>query len=239
MNIRRIVLFGVIPLLPVLAAEIISYQWMNPTIKKAYTYPTLNEPFADPTFKSTPEKFDEIKGMLSCSQGWMGNAGSEKSANTQLVWIEWNHTSTGSIFQTLAHKPEECMSLKGFKLECIYPQRVFGSGDEQLVFDSTLFRPLRGGQAIHVFKAIWISGVVGASYRKNLFDGTRNDNLSAGDDLRTRRLATAKNRFKPEHARVLMAGVTGLPSEELAWKSFSREILPQIQWTTVHPPDAH
>lgn len=233
MTLRPIVLFGVIPLLPVLAAEFISHEWMNPPIKKAYIYPTLTEPFSDPTFKSTPEKFDEIKGMLSCSQGWMGNAGSENSVNTQLVWIEWNHTSTGSIFQTYAHKPEDCMSLKGLKLESIYPQRVFGSGDGQLVFDSTLFRPLRGGQAIHVFKAIWISGVVGASFRKDLFDGTSND------DLRAKRLATAKNRFKPLHARVLMAGVTGLPSEELAWKSFSREILPQIQWTTVHPPDAH
>lgn len=233
MNFRRLVLWGVIPLLPVLTAEIISYQWMNPPIKKAYSYPTLNEPFADPTFKSTPEIVDKTKGMLACSQGWMGFAGSETSATTQLAWFEWNYTSTGNIFATYAHKPEECMSVKGMELERTYPQRVYGSGDQQLVFDSTLFRPLRGGQAIHVFKAIWISGVVGASFRKELFDGTSND------DLRAKRLAVAKNRFKPTHARVLMAGVTGLPSEELAWKSFSRKILPQIQWTTIHPSDAH
>jgi len=228
MNIRRLVLLGLIPLLPVLTAEILSYRWMNPPIERSYIYPTLNEPFADPAFKSTPEKYDKIKGMLACSQGWLGD-----SVNTQLVWIEWNHTSTGSIFQAYAHKPETCMSMKGMKLERIYPLRVYGSGDEQLVFDSTLFRPHRGGQAIHIFKAIWISGVVGASYQKDLFDGTSND------DLRAKRLAAAANRFKPQRARVLMAGVTGLPSEELAWKSFSREILPQIQWTPVHPSDAH
>ena len=232
MNFRRFVLFGLIPLLPVLASEVISYEWMNPAIKKAYAYPTLTEPFADPTFNSTPEEFDKIKGMLGCSQGWMGSIGSRYSTKTQLAWIEWNQTSTGNIFATYGHKPEVCMSMQGMKLEHTYPHRVYGSGYEQLVFDSTLFRPPRGGQAIHVFKAIWISGVVGASYRKDLFEGTSND------DLRARRLATAKNRFKPQYARVLMAGVTGLPSEELAWKSFSREILPQIQWTTVHPPDA-
>ena len=30
--------------------------------------------------------------------------------------------------------------------------------------------------------------------------------------------------------------IESLPSEELAWKHFSREILPQIEWTTSEPP---
>ena len=229
MNFRRFVLFCLVPLLPVLAAEVVSYKWMNPRVDKAYIYPTLPQPLADPSFKSTPESFEKIREMLGCSQGWLGTVGSESSVNTQLAWIEWSHTATSNVFEAYHHKPEECMAMKGMKLENSYPHRVYGSGDKQLVFDSTLFRPLRGGQAIHVFKAIWVSGVAGASIRKDIFEGTSNSNL------RALRLATARNRFKPEHARVLMAGVTGLPSEELAWKAFSREILPQIQWTTVHP----
>ena len=49
------------------------------------------------------------------------------------------------------------------------------------------------------------------------------------------RVASTLHRFKPDHTRVLMAGVTGLPSEEFAWRHFSREILPQIQWNVVAP----
>ena len=71
--------------------------------------------------------------------------------------------------------------------------------------------------------------MVGANFRKDIFPGI------GISDLRALRSATVTRRFKPEKTRVLMAGVTGLPSEELAWKYFSREILPQIQWTTVSP----
>ena len=229
MNLRRLALFYLVPLLPVLAAELISYKWMNPTIEKAYIYPTLAQPFADRTFKSDPERFDKIKSMLQCNQGWLGTIGSESSVITQLAWVEWSHTATGNTFEAYHHKPEDCMGSSGMKLERSYPKRVYGSGDKQFVFESLLFQPLRGGPAIHVFKAIWVSGLVGADARKNIFEDTANT------DLRALRFATATHRFRPEQARVLMAGVIGLPSEELAWKSFSREILPQIQWTTVQP----
>lgn len=229
MNLRRLILCCLISLLPILAAETISFLWMNPTVDQAYIYPTLQEPFANPDFKSSQDVFDKIKVMLGCTQGWQGSIGSKTSVNTELAWIEWSHTSTNNVFEAFHHKPEVCMSMKGMILEHSYPHRVYGEGDKRFIFDSMLFRPSRGGLPIYVFKTVWISGIKGMSLRKNLFDGTSNE------DFKRMRLATVINRFKPLHARVLMAGVGGLPSEELAWKSFSREILPQVQWTTVQP----
>ncbi len=229
MNFRR-ALFWLIPLLPVVAAETFSYVWMNPKAKEAYLYPTLPQPFADRTFKSTPEQFEKIKGILHCSQGWLGAVGAENTATTQLAWIEWNDTKTISTLEAFAHKPEVCMrAARGMKLEQSYPPRVYGSGEQKFIFDSTRFRPLHGGPSFYVFKAVWVSGLPGSSLRSDLFQGISNQNGRAV------RVAIATRRFKPEKTRVLMAGVGGWPSEEMAWKSFSREILPQIQWTTVQP----
>lgn len=228
MNFRH-VLFALVPLLPVLAAEAFSYVWMNPVVKEPYIYPTLPQPFAERTYQSTPEEFKKNKVTLHCSEGWLGSVGSENTITTRLAWIEWNNTKAISTLEAFDHKPENCMGARGMKLEQTYPPRVFGSGEKRFIFDSTRFRPLRGGPAIYVFKAVWVSGLPGANFRGDLFQG-----ISAQQG-RAVRVAIATHRFKPEKTRVLMAGVSGLPSEELAWKSFSRDILPQIQWTTVQP----
>lgn len=232
MNLRLVILC-LVSLLPVLMAEILSHRWMNPKITEAYVYPTLPQLSADPTFKSTPEEFDAIRGVIVCSDGWLGQVGSGESVNTQLAWIEWNGTETRNTLEAFRHKPETCMGADGMTVEKSFPPRVYGSGDKQFVFDSNLFRPLRGGPGIYIFKAVWVSGLVGANYREDVLPGAKID------DLRNLRFAVISHRFKPERTRVLMAGVSGLPSEELAWKSFSRKILPQIQWTTVHPSATH
>lgn len=228
MNLRRII-FWLLPLLPVLAAEVFSYKWMNPKISEAYVYPTLPQLFADPTFISTPEKFEAIRSKIVCSQGWLGKVGSDVSVSTQLAWIEWNGTEARNTLEAFRHKPEICMGANGMNLEHSYPPRIYGTGDRKLIFDSSLFRPLRGGPAIYIFKAVWVSGLIGANYREEILPGAKID------DLRKLRFAIIRHRFKPERSRVIMAGVSGLPSEELAWKSFSRKILPQIEWTTVNP----
>ena len=228
MNFRRVFLC-VVPLLPVLAAEVFSYLWMNPKVADAYIYPTLPKLLADSTFVSTPEEFEAIRDKIVCSEGWLGRVGASDSVSTQLAWIEWNGTETRNTLEAFRHKPEVCMGASGMTLERAYPQRVYGRGDKQFVFDSTLFRPLRGGPSIFIFKAVWVSGLIGANFREEILPGAKID------DLRKLRFAIIRHRFKPERTRVLMAGVTGLPSEELAWKSFSREILPQIQWTAVAP----
>ncbi len=218
--------FGFLLILPVLAAEAFSYFWMNP--EKSGTRlnrPVFAAPVIDETFESSPEQFDQVKGELLCTGGWIGRQGGGAVPLTQLVWIEWDRAGTRNTLEAFRHLPEQCMGSVGMKLEREFPQRSLGSGDQRLVFDSTLFRPLRGGPAMHVFKAVWVSGRVGASLRENILE-TKSQNLFG------LRLATAIHRFKPEQTRVLMAGVIGLPSEELAWKFFSREILRQIQWTT-------
>jgi len=232
MNLRRVI-FCLVPVLPVLTSEVISYRWMNPTITKAYIYPTLPQLVADPTFKSTPEEFNAIRSKIVCSEGWLGKMGSENSVGIQLAWIEWNGTEARNTLEAFRHKPEVCMGANGMKVEQSYPKRIYGTGEQQFVFDTKLFRPLRGGPGIYIFKAVWVSGLIGANYRDEILPGAKID------DLRNMRFAIIKHRFKPERTRVLMAGVTGLPSEELAWKAFSREILPKIQWTTVYPPATH
>jgi len=228
MNLRLIMLC-LVPLLPVVAAEVFSYHWMNPKVTEAYIYPTLPQLVTDPTFTSTPKEFDAIRSKIVCSEGWLGRMGSESSVGIQLAWIEWNGTEARNTLEAFRHKPEVCMGANGMTVEKSFPQRVHGSGEKQFVFDSNLFRPLRGGPGIYIFKAVWVSGLIGANYRDEILPGAKID------DLRKMRFAIIENRFKPERTRVLMAGVTGLPSEELAWKAFSREILPKIQWTTVHP----
>lgn len=229
MIVHRLSLLCLLALLPPLTAEIFSYRWMNPPNHHPYVIPKLVQPVANPNYKSSQDVFDKIKEMLGSSEGWQGTIGSETSIHTELAWIEWNHSTTNNVFQAFYHKPEVCMSMKGMTLEHSYPHRVYGEGAKKFIFDSMLFRPLRGGLPIYVFKTVWISGKEGMSLRGSLFDGTNNE------DFKSLRLATVLNRFKPLHARVLMAGVSGLPSEELAWKSFSREILPLVEWTTIQP----
>ena len=158
MNLPRLVLCWLVPLLPVLVAEVISYKWMNPTVKEVYIYPTLPQPVADATFQPTPEKFEEVRQMLVCSDGWLGKIGSEGSVAVQLAWVEWNDTDTRCTLEAFRHKPEVCMDAQGMKLEQSYPHRIYGSRDKQFVFDSTLFRSLRGGPALHIFKAVWVRG---------------------------------------------------------------------------------
>ncbi len=228
MNLRRVILC-LVPLLPVLAAEIFSYKWMNPA-KSALPYqrPVFVPPLENKSFELDRDQYDEVKGELMCNGGWIGKQAGEGMPSTSLVWIEWDRTSSRNTLEAFRHMPEQCLGSIGMKLERSYPRRVYGSGEQQLVFDTTLFRPLRGGTSMFVYKAVWISGLVGADIRENVL-------ATNYMDLGALRFAAATHRFNPEHTRVLMAGVSGLPSEELAWKSFSRKILPQIQWTTVAP----
>ncbi len=225
----HLVLSCLLSLLPVLAAEIISYKWMNPDrLGSSLTLPVFRPPVENSTFELSAKEFNKVKDALACSTGWMGKQGGGATPLTRLIWVEWDRTNARNTLGAFRHMPEQCLGSIGMTLEHIYPQRVYGEGDKQFVFDSTLFRPLRGGQAVFVFKAVWISGLQGAKLRENV--------LAVNQlDLGALRFAAATHRFNPEHTRVFMAGVIGLPSEELAWKSFSREILSLVKWTTIQP----
>ncbi len=225
----QMVLWCLVSLLPGLAAEIISYKWMNPNLSESsLILPIFRPPLENSTFELSDKEFNKVKDELTCSRGWIGKQGGDATPLTRLIWIEWDRTNARNTLEAFRHMPEQCLGSIGMTLERIYPQRIYGEGDKQFVFDSTQFRPLRGGQSIFVFKAVWISGLQGAKLRENV--------LAVNQlDLGALRFAAATHRFNPEHTRVLMGGVVGLPSEELAWKSFSRDVLSQIQWTTVQP----
>ena len=101
------------------------------------------------------------------------------------------------------------------------------STSSPLLFDHTIFREGGGHAAlstpIHAFRAVWVSGVPAADARKGL----------GGDDferLRTIRLKSAKDRFRPAHARVIQGAVRGIPDPDLAWQAFEEAMLKDLSF---------
>jgi hypothetical protein len=232
MNLKTLLTCAAV-LLSVLAAEAFSYFWMNPPRPDGpVMVPHLAPPVADGSFKSNQDEFEKAREGLMCSGGWIGSVGGDNKPRVHLSWVEWDQLGVANTLEAFRHLPEECMGSVGMVQEKVYPQREIGTGERRMVFDSSRFRSERGGQAMYVFKAVWVSGTGGMSQRGEFFGfdlGTINRSRGAI------RMASTLHRFKPDHTRVMMAGVTGLPSEELAWRHFSREVLPQIRWNEVAP----
>jgi hypothetical protein len=223
----RIILSCVLVGLLIGGAELASWWWTHPKNPPAEAaYPVFPPMVADNSFTRLQPAYDEVKEQLFCSTGWMGNLGDEQTSPvTRLAWFEWNQAPTVNTLEAFKHLPEACMGSAGMKLEQIYKPRVFGETGKRLVFDSTRFRPGRGGQAIFVFKAVWVSGWDGADLRSGVIEGASFKNL------RTLRIEAAKTRFRPERTRVLMASITGFPTEELAWGWFKKQALTNLRWT--------
>ncbi len=98
---------------------------------------------------------------------------------------------------------------------------------ESLIFDHTVFREGGGvaglGSPIHAFRAIWVAGVSTADARKGL----------GGDEfdrLRTIRLKSARDRFRPAHARVIQGAVRGISDPNLAWQAFEEAMLKDLSF---------
>ena len=212
-------------LLPVLVAEWAASWWMNPKWGPApYAYPILSPPVERDDFKELPATYNEVRNSLYCSNGWLGSVNGEDSPSIRLAWFEWDKTSANNTLEAFRHLPDQCMGAVGMKLEKVNEPRVIGEGEKTLVFDSTLFRPPQGGATIFVFKAVWASGWSGINLRKGL-DG------ASGASMRSLRLSAAINRFRPERTRVLMAAVTGFPTEELAWNWVKKQSLDRLRWS--------
>ncbi len=96
-----------------------------------------------------------------------------------------------------------------------------------LLFDHTVFREGGGltglGSPIHAFRAVWVSGVSAADARK----GLRGDEF---DRLRTIRLKSAIDRFRPAHARVIQGAVRGIADPDLAWHAFESAMLKDLSF---------
>ncbi len=230
----RTLLLCTAAVLSVLAAEAFSYFWMHPPRPDGpVLVPNLTPPVADRSFEPRQEDYEKAREGLMCSGGWIGRLGGNDAPMVHLSWVEWDRAGVANTLEAFRHLPEECMGSIGMVQEKVYPTREAGNGEQRLVFDSSQFRSQHGGPAMYVFKSVWVSGTGAMSQRADFFG------FDLGTINRSRlglRVASTLHRFKPDHTRVLMAGVTGLPSEELAWRHFSREILPQIQWNAVSSP---
>ena len=214
-----------VPILPLISSEYFSYRWMNPpSTAETAPYPVLTPLVQDSAFTLLPSDYNEVKGPLHCSSGWMGSLGDGNNPVLRLAWFEWNETSTMNTLEAFKHLPDQCMGSAGKHLEKVNPPRVFGGGDKQFVFDSTRFTTPDRKAQLFVFKAVWVSGWAGAELRSGTVDGV------SSRSLRKLRLACAKNRFRPEKTRVLMAVVSGFPTESMAWNWFSEKALGNISW---------
>ena len=99
--------------------------------------------------------------------------------------------------------------------------------DHSLVFDHTIFREGGGhtglGPPIHAFRAVWVAGVPAADARKGLGG-------KEFDRLRTIRLKSAMDRFRPAHARVIQGAVRGIADPDLAWQAFESAMLKDLSF---------
>jgi hypothetical protein len=211
-------------LLPLASSEMAAKWWTEPALKSAPAEVLSFQPPADANWKVKPDQYRELQHSLRCSSGWLADVTESDGPGMRVSSFSWDHTSTISTLEAFKHLPEQCMGSVGMKMEKVHPPRIFHSGNATLIFDSTLFRPERGGASVHVFKCVWVEGLDSPDLRKDALGG------ATGNRLRQLRLTAAATRFKPRHTRVIMGSVVGLPSEELAWQRFSRTALPHLTW---------
>ena len=214
-------LAAALAILAIPAANVVAGWWMQPSQNaRDERPPQWIEVRKLENFENQPPKaLDMVLRTLKCSYGWMGTVSLVAGGpQINLGWFEWSDTDTPSTLEAFQHLPEECMGSSGLPLEEINPPRTFQFPDGLLVFDSTTYRRPGGGPAVHVFKAVWVAGFQGLNLRQEGFGNTDNP-------VRRLRFNAAATRFSPPRAAVLMASVTGMPTESLAWDTFRQHVL--------------
>lgn len=226
MKINGRMIFWVIP---VVVAEISAHIWMNPSQPAdPGGILELSFPANDKSWTLRSEVYDDVAPSLHCNGGWISDVGSEEDLIGRVSFFQWDSTNTGNTLEAFKHLPEQCMGSIGMHLEEIHPTRELGTAAGTLHFDSTQFRPQGGGRTVHIFKCVWVSGFPESTLRGDLLG-------SNGQELRQLRLAAAVSRFQPQHTRIIMGGIFGMPTEELAWKRFKNTIHSQLRWTNSCP----
>jgi hypothetical protein len=209
----------------VVVAEVAAALWMRPPeLSDSILIPEIVLPMGDEFWQSRNDLVSEVMTPLRCSAGRIGDYDDGSGLVTRLSYFRWDSAETVNTLEAFKHLPEQCMGAVGMRLEKVYPARVISGDCGQLIFDSTLFRPESRGTAIHIFKCVWVSGFESSNLREDVLMG------NSGLNLRQLRLAAAMSRFRPPHARVIMGGVSGMPTEELAWAHFQSLIEPRLQW---------
>lgn len=235
MNNRRTLtlLAGAMAVLALPAAEALGAWWMQANDQaRNEVPPQWVEVRRNAAFENQPDEYAQVSTSLRCSNGWMGRLTLRDGGPAiGLGWFEWRDTDTPNTLEAFKHLPEECMGARGVPLEAFHPARIFESPEGTLIFDSSTFRPKNDrSSAIHVFKAVWIAGYKGLNLREEAF--------ATGQlyktDVRQLRIKAALTRFRPPRACVLMASVTGIPTEALAWDVFRVNVLEADQ----RPPAA-
>jgi hypothetical protein len=214
-------LVAIAALLAIPAADALAAWWMRPSDHaRDQPPPAWVEVRRRPEFTNQPAKtLDLVVRTLHCSYGWMGTLPADNGGPAiHLSWFEWRDTDTPSTLAAFQHLPEECMGSAGIPLEKILAPRRFQSDQGELVFDVTRFRSSGGGPAVHVYKAVWVAGFQNLNLRDAGFGNTDNP-------VRRLRFKAALTRFRPPRACVLMASITGMPTESLAWDAFRQNVL--------------
>ncbi len=215
-------------ILPALCAEIGAYIWMTPaSTGKSQDILEISFPTGNNAWNLQNDIYQEVQPSLNCSAGWIADVRNEDLPEARVSFFRWDATTTANTLEAFKHLPEQCMGAIGMELEKIYPPRVLENVGGNLKFDSTQFRPKGGGRAVHIFKCVWVEGFPNSSLRDDALLG------KDGNELRQLRVAAAIARFRPQHTRVIMGGILGMPSEELAWNQFSRLIEGNVKWRHI------
>lgn len=208
------------------AAEGLAGWWMSPG-SRADSKPVLEWDAGDGDWDVRYDVLQEIQTPLRCTGGWVGDT-TVSETPVRISFIRWDETSNANTLEAFKHMPEVCMGSIGMDLEEIHPRRLLEIDGRTLYFDSTRFRPTGGGPAVHVFKCIWVGGREDVDLRGGLGGNSI-------DELRQFRLTIAATRFRPAHTRVVMGGISGLPSEALAWNEFRKLVEPHLIWSQSAP----
>lgn len=220
MTFKHVSLLGI---LAIAAAEGFSVWWMSP--EPDPNLPVLEwAPPGGEAWTPLPDAYDEVDQVLKCNGGWIGEAQSG-GRPIRISFFRWDEMATVNTLEAFKHFPEECMGTTGMVLKKVHPERTIEKDGHKLIFDVTAFQPQHGLGTTFIFKAIAVSGHEEATLRTGIYGHSY-------QNLRQHRLAAAKNRFRPPHTRVLMGGVTGVPTEELAWREFRSLVEPHLRWIT-------
>jgi hypothetical protein len=213
-----------VAVLAVVAGEAFSAWWMGGG-RASEDLPVLewDRPYGK-EWSILTEEYDEVDEVLKCDSGWVGEIESG-GRPVRFSFFRWDQNRTANTLEVFHHQPEVCMGSIGMKLKKRFDSRVMEVEGRPIRFDVTSFEPGDGLGLLYIFKAIVVSGHEQASLRSG-FDG-----FSLAE-WRRFRLGVVWKRFRPPHARVLMGGISGMPTEELAWREFRSLVQPRLRWTT-------
>lgn len=208
---------GLLGLVAILEAA--TWFWMNPPRRGAEAVLALDPPGSRLTLDR--KAFDDIRPDLRCNDGWLGTVGEDQGQRQlRAGWFAWDARDAGSVLEAFKHKPEQCMGSIGWQLARHHPARTHEWDGGKLTFDVTEFSDrTRLEMTLYVYKAVWVSSPLAVTARGGI------EGLGSSANLRQLRLATAWNRFRPQHARVVMGVVSGEAAEADAWVRFRDEVL--------------